>query len=377
MAIISIPVNTLWNRLNKAASTSSTALFAIITGCYAPYLGLLAILAIPFGDIVTASCQWDCYWYLDISRNGYSSFPLIVKNAIGVANWAFFPLYPLLVREASGITGISVENMAFLLNALGFPVVIFMAVKTLIKRDLTREPIACILIFLLFPFNVWYTAQYSECIYALIILVYTSAIHKNQISTAAFSSFCLALTRPTGLIVSIAGSVWQIFFSRKEILSSRFANAILIIGCAGFAVSIFALHLHHVMGDGLAFAHVQIAWKRHSSIIFVHIIRFMTKLHRIPFLIYFIMSCFLLKEMARDAKWRLEFIILLSTLLISVTTSLISIERIIFGNPLAIQYIATRLTDRFKNRLPRLLIILAIIHTLGTLAWYCGYRVLL
>src|SRR4029453_10865316 len=44
----------------------------------------------------------DALWYADIARNGYERAPF---EASKEHNWAFFPLFPLLLRLAGKITG--------------------------------------------------------------------------------------------------------------------------------------------------------------------------------------------------------------------------------------------------------------------------------
>ena len=48
---------------------------------------------------VEAMCVWDCYWFGDIATHGYQAYPetLNFGGPAGIANWAFFPLYPLLI----------------------------------------------------------------------------------------------------------------------------------------------------------------------------------------------------------------------------------------------------------------------------------------
>lgn len=42
-------------------------------------------------------CSWDCDWYLGIVKVGYQLQPE-GHDAGDAANWAFFPLFPLLTR---------------------------------------------------------------------------------------------------------------------------------------------------------------------------------------------------------------------------------------------------------------------------------------
>ena len=65
----------------------------------------LLVYAVLAGFAVGPSlCQWDCGWYLGIVQHGYDAAPHLV-DGWWQANWAFFPLYPLLVRGLDALTG--------------------------------------------------------------------------------------------------------------------------------------------------------------------------------------------------------------------------------------------------------------------------------
>jgi hypothetical protein len=50
---------------------------------------------------------WDSEWYGRIVQNGYpSSLPRWPSGAVKENAWAFYPVYPLLVRELSGLSGL-------------------------------------------------------------------------------------------------------------------------------------------------------------------------------------------------------------------------------------------------------------------------------
>jgi hypothetical protein len=58
---------------------------------------IYAWLAVPFGGLTRAICVYDCGWYVRLAAEGYGSngdwAPLGP-----VPNWAFFPLFPMLLR---------------------------------------------------------------------------------------------------------------------------------------------------------------------------------------------------------------------------------------------------------------------------------------
>lgn len=50
--------------------------------------------------------RWDSEWILSVVTGGYHTMPISDGSLQhGLANWGFFPLYPLLVRLLAGIIG--------------------------------------------------------------------------------------------------------------------------------------------------------------------------------------------------------------------------------------------------------------------------------
>ena len=86
---------------------------------YTLSLGVQEIISLRWGGIVAASCRWDCFWYQDIARNGYSSIPRLYDDfRPAQANWAFFPLYPLLTYLMTKSFDISIGLSGFLINII-------------------------------------------------------------------------------------------------------------------------------------------------------------------------------------------------------------------------------------------------------------------
>ncbi len=76
----------------------------LLLGMALRYLAYLSIN--PAGSppgFVDAMCVWDCYWFGDVASHGYQAYPetLNFGGPAGIANWAFFPLYPLLIGRAA------------------------------------------------------------------------------------------------------------------------------------------------------------------------------------------------------------------------------------------------------------------------------------
>src|SRR5512146_732414 len=56
----------------------------------------------PLDDYTNIWNVWDGRLYIDIAKAGYSATPL---NPAGMANYAFFPLYPLLISLVASVVG--------------------------------------------------------------------------------------------------------------------------------------------------------------------------------------------------------------------------------------------------------------------------------
>jgi hypothetical protein len=65
--------------------------------------------------------RWDSAWYVAVARSGYPHFVPQFEGHAGQSMIAFFPLFPMTVRAASRVTGLSYEAagllVAFMLGA--------------------------------------------------------------------------------------------------------------------------------------------------------------------------------------------------------------------------------------------------------------------
>ena len=72
-------------------------------------------------DIPGIFCQFDCSWFLSIADIGYDTFPhgLTTGHA---ANWAFFPLFPLLGHWLGALLGIGTLKAFYLIRITSYNV---------------------------------------------------------------------------------------------------------------------------------------------------------------------------------------------------------------------------------------------------------------
>jgi hypothetical protein len=242
-----------------------------VTGAVLRYLGYASV----HGDASVLSfaghmCRWDCEWYVRLADDGYDSFP--VPSMINAGNWAFFPLYPLLVAGFKTLTGLSAIHAATILSiGLGFASVALS--WRLLERDLRAYTLFAAYIFA-GPFSVWFTTFYTEILFLFLTLAVFSALRSRQFLLAGGLAALLSATRIIGCLIVFAivieiwrahreaGGTWRDFLPA----TLKRPDLVLAVLIAPLGLFAYILYLHFHVGDGLAFSHVQRAWGRPTGL---------------------------------------------------------------------------------------------------------------
>ena len=209
------------------------------------------------GTFATTMCKWDCKWYLTIINSGYDEHirtsPRIWK---GLANWAFFPLYPNLVAFASQLTTLDPVVAGILLNQVFvfIAVIYFYRLLRLSFNDLNSRFGAVILMFS--PFNVYFTSLYTEGLFLVLSIAGFYYLKTSRGLTAAVLGGLLSATRPVGVMLSVPICV-NYLRHKKPLSQLLIALAIAISGLVCYMV-----FLEFRAGDFLAFKHIQTGWGR-------------------------------------------------------------------------------------------------------------------
>lgn len=211
-------------------------------------------------------CRWDCGWYIQLAENGYDLQPHdnFKKDA---ANWAFFPLFPLLLAISHHLLAIPYRIAGFLIANIAMFFAIRLSLNYLHR---TRTKVAG-------PFWVWFCISgpysfylangYSEALFWLLGCAALLLWERKQHLKAGGLTALLCATRLFGLfwLLAYLADLWQ---RRKDVsLRERLEDPSLVLALClsplGLILFIYYLYFH--LGDGLAFSHVQIAWDRSIS----------------------------------------------------------------------------------------------------------------
>ncbi len=233
-------------------------------------LALYKLMAIPFGGLTVAMCQYDCDWYVRLARDGYGSDSLFA-NYGSIPNFAFFPLYPLLLRGMMSVApfgpyflGIVLSNLLF----VGFVLLgaVYLRQTRTLKDVSGPDAVLWVLLAVLFPFGYIFSAPYSESLFALLTVAAVLMLARRRVLWAAVMCALMCATRPTGVlmvVLIIADRAWHLWRGRgRADWVALLGETLLPVAIAPLGLSAYMLAQYLSIGDAMAFNHVQVLWYR-------------------------------------------------------------------------------------------------------------------
>jgi hypothetical protein len=209
-------------------------------------------------------CSWDCGWYSSIIDRGYDTVPSGHANG-DAANWAFFPLFPLLAGLVQGIAGLSTAHSLLLTSSVLLPVSIIAFIRLIEAYDIRLDPWLAGSLVAFNPYVVYAHVGYTEPLYLALSAGALVGLRRDRWLAAGILGSGAAATRLVGLFIVLP--MMTRVLQRRLRSSPRSGRdeaplaPFVAIGLVPLGLALFGLHLHYRMGDVLAFAHAQIgAW---------------------------------------------------------------------------------------------------------------------
>ena len=207
--------------------------------------------------------RWDARWYFSIIKNGYQP---PANWTVDYSNFAFFPLYPYLVKSI-GWLGIHLPDGLYILLGLLLSNLCFIAAMALLYRliivklgfEETTASRALGLLFV-FPASFFFSAFYPESLFLVLTIAgFTFALEERWFWTAVCAALII-VTKPAGIVVVFALG-WLYMEKRgwriKEIKPSA--------GWFLLAPIVLLLHFYYLYllsGHLFAFSDAMKAWGR-------------------------------------------------------------------------------------------------------------------
>ncbi|MGR8997847.1 MAG: hypothetical protein ACU88J_02210 [Gammaproteobacteria bacterium] len=213
--------------------------------------------------LLDTMCAWDCGWYKTIIKSGYHTEPTTIHPSGDVANWAFFPLFPLLASFISAITDINGLVSSYLVSNISFGIAVFLLFHycSALFDEPTSRFIVTAMAFS--PFSLYYSVPYTEALYTLLMIASIHFARSNHWIFAGICAAALSSTRNLGvmiffpfLVLAISRYGWRSLFTIRPGTES----AVLALLLAPLGLFFYMLFLHLHVGDAFAFKNIQIAW---------------------------------------------------------------------------------------------------------------------
>ena len=213
---------------------------------------------------------WDTIWYLKIAHEGYSSAP----PGAGFNDYAFFPLYPLLIAALGFLTrdnfiaGLIISNVALLLASIVFYKLV------LLDFDKKIAKMATLFLFI-FPTSFFFSAVYTESLFLLLSVFCFYLARKQKWLFSSLVGMLAALTRPVGFLLFVPVVIEylrSINFNLKRILSPKFVIRHSSFALIPAGLLAFMTYLYFHTGDFFAHIHVQQAWGHYLANPFLELV---------------------------------------------------------------------------------------------------------
>jgi Mannosyltransferase (PIG-V) len=235
----------------------------------------------------------DSLWHIGIARDGYERIPF---DARGEHNWAFFPLFPVLLRGVGKLTGEFALTGAILSSVLFFFALYFLNQTALefgqdsAAADRTTFYIAT------FPTSYFFSFPVGESLFLLITVTTILAAKRDRWWLAGVLGGFASGTRFLGVLLV---PVLLILYYQRYGLKIKVRLLAIPLVLAGLLA--YMWHLHNITGNPLAFSHVQAAWNRHSALFYEPLLAYLSNAGEVSFGWNFILLNFLAALLALGA----------------------------------------------------------------------------
>lgn len=217
---------------------------------------------------------WDSEWYRGIIEKGYNTHP-VAHEAGDAANWAFFPFYPVIVRLVHYMFSVDIYLLGMIISTIFFIGALLISYIYIVETR--KNKVQALMFMLIMSFGMYsfyFSILYTESLYFFLLVLTLYFLHKEKYICMGISGAFLSATRNLGVMIIFAVLVkYTINYLKREDKSLKgyfitaFKNSDLILGICLIPLGIFLYmaYLWRLVGDPMAFSHVQIAWGRAIS----------------------------------------------------------------------------------------------------------------
>lgn len=197
----------------------------------------------------------DGDWYLRLARQGYDDGPADLSRP---RNWAFFPLYPLLVRLLTSLTGMFAASAVLLSNGC-FLIALVLLHKLTRAYGADRSAADRAVFYVAsFPTSYFFSLAVTESLFLALAVGSIFAARRDAWWAAGLLAGLASATRFVG--IALGPTLALLYWQRRGRAGLRADLAALLLAPIGLVA--YMAYLQARTGDALAFATILPAWGR-------------------------------------------------------------------------------------------------------------------
>lgn len=201
-----------------------------------------------------AIARGDASWYCAVSEEGYERQPF---DASVQRKWAFFPLYPIVLRIARTVTGECVGTGVFLSNVFFFLALIFLHKLTLEWGFDSGTANRAIFYLAVYPTSYFFSLPFTESLFLLLTVCSFLAARRERWLLVGILGALASATRSGGVLLFPALALYSFLRYRTWRPKEMLPLLLMPMGLIAFMILLW-----NYTGNPLAFKDVQVAWGR-------------------------------------------------------------------------------------------------------------------
>jgi hypothetical protein len=211
----------------------------------------------------------DANWYLGIAENGYEHHAFDADKA---HNWAFFPLFPLLLRVASYVTrefvltGVALSHFFFLLA-------LFLMHRTCRLFGLTESDANRSIFYLaFFPVSYFFSLPLTESLFLMLTVSSFFFTKRERWWPAGVAGALASATRASGVL--LLPVVFLMYWQARKTLRPFRADALAPL-LVPTGLLCYMVYLRSITGNAFAFKDAMAAWGRKAGFFFTPLLDYL------------------------------------------------------------------------------------------------------
>lgn len=199
-------------------------------------------------DFFRSFANWDGGHYISIAKSGYQK----------EFQYAFFPLYPILINLLGKLTGDIVQSAILISFISSFLAINFFYQLVTMEFD-KKNAQKAVLLLLFFPMSFYLLTAYTEGLFLLLAVSTFLFARKDNLFPATLTAALSSATRPSGIAVVLA-------FLTYVYLSKGITKKNWYVLLSPLGILLYCLYLFGQTGDPFYFIQAQLYWHTGFSI---------------------------------------------------------------------------------------------------------------